>query len=130
VIAWTKVGMIYGLIRYAQNIYDIFALIFFLLASTVIVNTTMMVIYERMREEFDAGKPLKTGIDGGYDKAFWTIIDSHVTTLITALVLYRFGVETARDAAPSVLFRDSLESGDVVVQYVEGLLMRVLYIPG
>jgi putative ABC transport system permease protein len=48
--AWTKVGMIYGLIRYAQNIYDIFALVFFLLASTVIVNTTMMVIYERMRE--------------------------------------------------------------------------------
>jgi putative ABC transport system permease protein len=47
---WTKVGMIYGMIRYAQNIYDIFALIFFLLASTVIVNTTMMVIYERMRE--------------------------------------------------------------------------------
>jgi len=47
---WTKLGMIYGMIRYAQNIYDIFALIFFLLASTVIVNTTMMVIYERMRE--------------------------------------------------------------------------------
>jgi putative ABC transport system permease protein len=50
VLGWTKVGMIYGLIRYAQNIYDIFAVIFFLLASTVIVNTTMMVIYERMRE--------------------------------------------------------------------------------
>jgi putative ABC transport system permease protein len=48
--AWTKVGIVYGMIRYAQNIYDIFALIFFLLASTVIVNTTMMVIYERMRE--------------------------------------------------------------------------------
>jgi putative ABC transport system permease protein len=48
--AWTSVGMIYGMIRYAQNIYDIFALIFFLLASTVIVNTTMMVIFERMRE--------------------------------------------------------------------------------
>ena len=48
--AWTKVGIIYGMIRYAQNIYDIFALIFFLLASTVIVNTTMMVIYERTRE--------------------------------------------------------------------------------
>ena len=50
VLAWTKVGMIYGLMRYAQNIYDIFALVFFLLASTVIVNTTMMVIFERMRE--------------------------------------------------------------------------------
>lgn len=50
-----------------------------------------VLIYERMREEFAAGKPLKTGIDGGYDKAFWTIIDSHVTTLITALALFLFG---------------------------------------
>lgn len=50
-----------------------------------------VLIYERMREEFHAGKPIKSGIDGGYDKAFWTIIDSHVTTLITAVVLFLFG---------------------------------------
>ncbi|MFP3866618.1 MAG: protein translocase subunit SecD [Desulfobacteraceae bacterium] len=50
-----------------------------------------VLIYERMREEFHAGKPLKSGIDGGYDKAFWTIIDAHVTTLITALALFLFG---------------------------------------
>ncbi|MBM4276190.1 MAG: protein translocase subunit SecD, partial [Deltaproteobacteria bacterium] len=50
-----------------------------------------VLIYERMREEFHAGKPIKAGIDGGYDKAFWTIIDSHVTTLITAVVLFLFG---------------------------------------
>jgi SecD/SecF fusion protein len=50
-----------------------------------------VLIYERMREEFHAGKPLKAGIDGGYDKAFWTIIDSHVTTLITACALFLFG---------------------------------------
>ena len=50
-----------------------------------------VLIYERMREEFHAGKPIKSGIDGGYDKAFWTIIDSHVTTLITAVVLFWVG---------------------------------------
>jgi SecD/SecF fusion protein len=50
-----------------------------------------VLIYERMREEFHTGKPLKAGIDGGYDKAFWTIIDSHVTTLITAFALFLFG---------------------------------------
>jgi SecD/SecF fusion protein len=58
-----------------------------------------VLIYERMREEFHAGKPLKTGIDGGYDKAFWTIIDSHVTTLITALVLFIFGTGPIRGFA-------------------------------
>jgi SecD/SecF fusion protein len=50
-----------------------------------------VLIFERMREEFHAGKPLKAGIDGGYDKAFWTIIDAHVTTLITACALFLFG---------------------------------------
>ena len=58
-----------------------------------------VLIYERMREEFAAGKPLKAGIDGGYDKAFWTIIDSHVTTLITALVLFIFGTGPIRGFA-------------------------------
>jgi len=50
-----------------------------------------VLVYERMREEFHSGKPLKAGIDGGYGKAFLTIIDSHVTTLITACALFLFG---------------------------------------
>ena len=50
-----------------------------------------VLIYERMREEFHAGKPLKSGIDDGYGKAFGTIIDSNVTTLITACALFLFG---------------------------------------
>ncbi len=58
-----------------------------------------VLIYERMREEFHAGKPLKAGIDGGYDKAFWTIVDSHVTTLITAVALFLFGTGPIRGFA-------------------------------
>ena len=50
-----------------------------------------VLIFERMREEKALGKPIKAFIDGGYDKAFWTIVDAHVTTLITALALFLFG---------------------------------------
>jgi len=50
-----------------------------------------VLIFERMREEFALGKSLKSGVEGGYDKAFWTIVDSQVTTLITALALFMFG---------------------------------------
>jgi SecD/SecF fusion protein len=50
-----------------------------------------VLIFERMREEFAIGKSVKSGVEGGYDKAFWTIIDSQVTTLITALALFMFG---------------------------------------
>ncbi len=50
-----------------------------------------VLIFERMREEFGLGKSTRAGIQGGYDKAFWTIVDSQVTTLITAMALFLFG---------------------------------------
>ncbi len=50
-----------------------------------------VLIFERMREEFALGKSVKSGVESGYDKAMWTIVDSQVTTLITALALFMFG---------------------------------------
>lgn len=50
-----------------------------------------VLIFERIREELRQGKPVRLAVDAGYDKAFLTIIDAHVTTLITALVLFLFG---------------------------------------
>jgi len=50
-----------------------------------------VLIFERIREEIRLGKTVRASIDGGYDKAFLTIVDSHVTTLITAAVLFQFG---------------------------------------
>jgi len=50
-----------------------------------------VLIFERMREEFALGKSVKSGVDSGFDKAFWSIVDSQVTTLITALALFMFG---------------------------------------
>jgi protein-export membrane protein SecD len=50
-----------------------------------------ILIFERIREELRAGRTVKAAIDGGYKKAFWTVFDSHVTTLITGLILFTFG---------------------------------------
>ena len=50
-----------------------------------------VLMFERIREEIRAGKPPRPAVDSGYDKAFLTILDSHVTTLITAAVLFMFG---------------------------------------
>jgi preprotein translocase subunit SecD len=50
-----------------------------------------VLILERIREELRLGKTVRSAIDAGYDKAFLTIIDSHVTTLITAFALFLFG---------------------------------------
>jgi preprotein translocase subunit SecD len=50
-----------------------------------------VLMFERIREEVRAGKQPRAAVDSGYDKAFLTILDSHVTTLITAAALFLFG---------------------------------------
>jgi preprotein translocase subunit SecD len=61
-----------------------------ILAIGMAVDSNVL-MFERMREEIRLGKTPRGAIDSGYDKAFWTIFDSHVTTLITAVVLFQFG---------------------------------------
>lgn len=50
-----------------------------------------VLIFERIREELRGGKPVRLAVDGGYEKALLTIVDSHVTTLITGVALFLFG---------------------------------------
>ena len=50
-----------------------------------------ILIFERIREELRQGRPVRLAVDGGYDKALLTIVDSHVTTLITGFALFLFG---------------------------------------
>jgi preprotein translocase subunit SecD len=61
-----------------------------ILAIGMAVDSNVL-MFERMRDELRAGKTPKAAVDSGYHKAFWTIFDSHVTTLITAAVLFQFG---------------------------------------
>jgi len=61
-----------------------------ILAIGMAVDSNVL-MFERMREELRAGKTPRAAVDSGYHKAFWTIFDSHVTTLITAAVLFQFG---------------------------------------
>lgn len=50
-----------------------------------------VLIFERIREELRGGKAVRLAVDGGYAKALLTIVDSHVTTLITGVALFLFG---------------------------------------
>jgi len=50
-----------------------------------------VLIFERIREETRSGKTTWAAIDGGYSKAFLTIIDANITTIIAAVVLFQFG---------------------------------------
>lgn len=50
-----------------------------------------VLIFERFKEEFRGGKTLRAAMDAGFSRAFATILDSHVTTIVAALVLFFLG---------------------------------------
>ena len=80
-----------------------------------------VLIFERIREEMRLGKTPKASLDAGYDKAFLTIIDSHVTTLITAAVLFQFGT------GPVKGFAVSLSLGIIINLFTSLLATKVVF---
>ena len=70
----------------------------FVLTLGMAVDANVL-INERIREELRAGKSVKLALQQGYDKVFWTIVDSHVTTLVAALVLMNYGSGPVRGFA-------------------------------
>lgn len=61
-----------------------------------------VLIFERVREELRSGKTVRAAIDFGYERALLTIIDAHVTTLITALILFTFGTGAIKGFATTL----------------------------
>jgi preprotein translocase subunit SecD len=50
-----------------------------------------VLIFERIREELKAGKSVIAAVDAGFGKAWWTIVDTHVTTVVSCAFLFLFG---------------------------------------
>ena len=63
-----------------------------------------ILIHERIKEELRWGKTPRAAIDQGYHRAFTTIIDSNVTTIIAALFLYQFGTGPVRGFAVTLFW--------------------------
>lgn len=79
-----------------------------------------VIIYERIKEELRVGKTLKASIDAGFKRAFTAILDSNITTLIAAVVLYCFGMGTI------VGFAITLGLGVVVSMFTVLVVSRFL----
>lgn len=58
-----------------------------------------VLIFEHFKEEYAVGKSLRLSMDAGFDRAFTTILDSNVTTIIAAVVLFVFGTGSIRGFA-------------------------------
>jgi preprotein translocase subunit SecD len=58
-----------------------------------------VLIFERIREELRAGKTVVSAVDAGFSKAWWTIVDTHVTTVVSCAFLFLFGEGPVRGFA-------------------------------
>ena len=67
-----------------------------------------VLIYERMREELDRGASVRMAIRNGFQRAFSTIVDSNLTTLITGIVLFSIGTDQLKGFAVTLILGLSL----------------------
>ncbi len=80
-----------------------------------------VLIFERIREELRTGKTVRASIDAGYKRALLTIIDAHVTTLITAAVLFQFGT------GPIKGFAVTLSLGVIISLFTAVVVTRLIF---
>ncbi len=89
-----------------------------MLAMAVDAN---VLIYERLREERDRGASLALAIRNGYDRAFPTIIDTHLSSIFTAIVLYAVGNDQLKG------FGISLTVGLIISLFTSLVMTRLLF---
>jgi len=80
-----------------------------------------VIIFERIREELRARKTPRGAIATGFNKAFWTIMDANITTLITAIVLFEYGT------GPIKGFAVTLSIGVVTSVFAALVLTRLMF---
>ena len=80
-----------------------------------------VLIFERIREEKARGKTIRLAVKNGYERAFTTIVDSNITTLITALILYAVGT------GPVKGFAIVLIAGLLINMFTAVFVTRVIF---
>ena len=80
-----------------------------------------VLIYERIREEMKTGKRFAAALDAGYNKAFGTILDANITTLIAAVILFWLG------SGPVKGFAITLSAGIVISMYTAIVVTRMVF---
>jgi preprotein translocase subunit SecD len=102
-LAWYKISGINAIVAQVFNFYIMFSVLSafnftltlpsiagFILTIGMAVDASV-IIFERMKEEMRLGKGRKAVVDTGFNKAFWAIMDSNITTFIAALFLSQLG---------------------------------------
>lgn len=140
-VLWLRYGDFGLLASFALVIY-IILMLFFLQAISFVQLTLpglagivlsigmavdgTVIIFERFREEYRAGKKIPLSVKSGFKRAFWPIFDSNITTIFTAIVLYILGTASIQGFAITLLI------GIVLSLFMNLVILRFLvkwYLP-
>ena len=86
-----------------------------------------VLVFERIREELREGKTVRAAIEQGFSRAFGTIIDTHMTTIISALFLFQFGTGPIKGFAVTLLI--GLFASVFTAFFVSRVIFDVVYKP-
>ena len=86
-----------------------------------------VLVFERIREEMREGKTVRASIDQGFARAFATVIDTHLTTIISALFLFQFGTGPIKGFAVTLLI--GLGASVFTAFFVSRMIFDIVYKP-
>jgi len=112
-------ALVLGLLTAINATLTLFGIAGLILSVGMAVDANV-IIFERIKEELRAGRTMRTSIEAGFQRAFRSILDSNVTTLIAAAVLFSFATGQVRG------FAITLSIGIMVSMATAILLTRFL----
>jgi preprotein translocase subunit SecD len=87
-----------GLMAYIGAVMTLPGIAGFVLTMGIGVDSNVL-IFERIKEELESGRGIRASINAGFNRVLWTLVDTHVAALISALFLFNFGTGPIRGFA-------------------------------
>jgi preprotein translocase subunit SecD len=112
--------ILFGLLAYLGAALTLPGIAGIILTIGMAIDANVL-IFERIREELRKAKTVRSAIDSGYDRAFTTILDANLTTLITAVVLWQFGT------GPIKGFATTLSIGIIASMFTALVFSRMIF---
>jgi preprotein translocase subunit SecD len=92
-----------GFMAYIGSVMTLPGIAGFILTIGMGVDSNVL-IFERIKEELEAGRGVRAAVGAGFDRVFLTILDTHVASLIGAAILFNFGTGPIRGFATTLTF--------------------------
>jgi len=92
-----------GLMAYIGAVMTLPGIAGFVLTMGIGVDSNVL-IFERIKEELEAGRGVRAAINAGFSRVFWTLFDTHIAALISVIFLFQFGTGPIRGFAVTLFF--------------------------